>query len=82
VNERPEFSITSLIIFSDMRLSVTSVHSEERWKYDSKVIPMPWRQTKADAIKAKLASGGLTLRFYNCGSNVRELIRILNCEII
>jgi amidase len=65
-----------------MRLFVTSVLSEEPWKYDFKVIPMPWRQTEVDAIKAKLASGGLTLRFYNCGSNVRELIRILNCEII
>jgi amidase len=53
-----------------MRLFVTSILSEEPWKYDSKVIPMPWRQTEADAIKAKLASGGLTLGFYNCDGNV------------
>jgi amidase len=58
VNKRPEFSITSLIIFSDIWLFVTSVLSEEPWKYDSKVIPMPWRETEADAIKARLASGG------------------------
>jgi hypothetical protein len=82
VNKRPEFSITSLITFSDMRLFVTSVLSEEPWKYDFKVIPMPWRQTEVDAIKAKLASGGLTLGFYNCDGNVREIIRILNCEVI
>ena len=65
---------------SDMRLFVTSVLSEEPWKYDSKVIPMPWRQTEVDAIKAKLASGGLTLGFYNCDGNVRELIPNLNCK--
>jgi amidase len=70
VDKVPEFSVTSLIIFSDMRLFVTSVLSEEPWKYDSKVIPMPWRQTEADAIKAKLAFGGLTLGFYNCDGNV------------
>ena len=54
----------------DMRLFVTSVLAQEPWKYDSKVIPMPWRQAEADVIKAKLASGGLTLGFYNCDGNV------------
>ena len=52
--------------FSDMRLFMTSVLAQEPWKYDSKVIPMPWRQIEADAIKAKLVSGGLTLGFYDC----------------
>jgi amidase len=53
-----------------MRLFVTSVLAEEPWKYDSKVIPMPWRQAEADVIKQKLGSGGLTLGFYNCDGNV------------
>lgn len=49
-----------------MRLFVTSVLAEEPWKYDSKVIPMPWRQQEADAIKPKLSSGGLTIGYYDC----------------
>jgi amidase len=54
-----------------MRLFVTSVLSQEPWKYDSKVIPMPWRQTEADVIKSKLLSGGLTIGFFNCDGNVK-----------
>ncbi|PSS16719.1 hypothetical protein M430DRAFT_103651 [Amorphotheca resinae ATCC 22711] len=54
----------------DMRLFVTSVLAEEPWKYDSKVIPMPWRQSEADVIKSKLSSGGLTIGYYNCDGNV------------
>ncbi|TVY88738.1 Acetamidase [Lachnellula willkommii] len=50
----------------DMRLFVTSVLAEEPWKYDSKVIPLPWRQSEADAIKTKLSAGGLTLGYYDC----------------
>ncbi|KAK5240936.1 Acetamidase, partial [Exophiala xenobiotica] len=34
----------------DLKLFVTSVLQEEPWKYDSKVIPMPWRQGEEDAI--------------------------------
>ncbi|TAQ86469.1 hypothetical protein B7494_g5206 [Chlorociboria aeruginascens] len=47
-----------------------SIQAEEPWKYDPKIIPMPWRQAEADAIKAKITSGGLTLGFYNCDGNV------------
>lgn len=54
----------------DMKLFVTSVLAEEPWKYDSKVVPMPWRQAEEDAIKSKLASGGLTLGYFNCDGNV------------
>ncbi|KAL1886235.1 Acetamidase [Paecilomyces lecythidis] len=54
----------------DLKLFVTSVLSEEPWKYDSKVIPLPWRQNEEDIIKSKLSSGGLTLGFYNCDGNV------------
>ncbi|KAL2014079.1 hypothetical protein VTN00DRAFT_1604 [Thermoascus crustaceus] len=54
----------------DLKLFVTSVLSEEPWKYDSKVVPMPWRQWEEDAIKAKLSAGGLTLGFFNCDGNV------------
>lgn len=50
----------------DMRLFVTSVLAEEPWEFDSKVIPMPWRQAEEDAIKAKISSKSLTLGFYNC----------------
>lgn len=54
----------------DMRLFVTSVLNEEPWKYDSKVVPMPWRQAEADVIKSKLNSGGLTIGYFNCDGNV------------
>ncbi|KAJ9297812.1 hypothetical protein DTO271G3_4033 [Paecilomyces variotii] len=54
----------------DLKLFVTSVLSEEPWKYDSKVIPLPWRQNEEDIIKSKLSSGGLTLGFFNCDGNV------------
>jgi len=50
----------------DMRLFVKSVLSQEPWKYDSKVAPMPWRQAEEDAVKSKLSSGNLTLGFFNC----------------
>ncbi len=53
-----------------MRLFMTSVLAEEPWKYDSKVIPMPWRPAEADVINKKLTSGGLTLGYYNCDGNV------------
>lgn len=54
----------------DMRLFVTSVLAEEPWMYDSKVVPIPWRQSEADAIATKISAGGLTLGFYNCDGNV------------
>ncbi|KAF4972089.1 hypothetical protein FZEAL_9669 [Fusarium zealandicum] len=50
----------------DMRLFVTSVLAEQPWAYDSKVVPMPWRQSEEDDIKDKISSGGLTLGFYEC----------------
>jgi hypothetical protein len=53
-----------------MRLFVTSVLAQEPWKYDSKVILMPWRQSEEEAIKTKLSSGGLTLAYYNYDGNV------------
>merc|ERR1712000_570272 len=55
---------------ADLKLFLTSVLQEEPWKYDSKVIPMPWRQGEEDAISSKIQSGGLTLGFYNCDGNV------------
>src|ERR1700750_1503082 len=53
-----------------MRLFVKAVLAEEPWNYDSKVVPMPWRQPMEDAIKTKISSGGLTLGYYNCDGNV------------
>ena len=55
---------------SDMRLFVTAVLAEKPWAYDSKVVSIPWRQSEEDAIKSKIASGGLTLGFYNFDGNV------------
>ncbi|KAF5529758.1 acetamidase-A, partial [Fusarium napiforme] len=46
---------------ADMRLFVTSVLSQKPWSFDSKVIPMPWRQDEEDTIKTKISSCGLTL---------------------
>jgi amidase len=54
----------------DMRLFAKAVLAQEPWKYDSKVIPMPWRESEVDVIKSKLSSGGLTLGYYNCDGNV------------
>lgn len=62
---------------ADMRLFVQSVLAEEPWKYDSKVIPMPWRAVEAEAISSKIASGGLTLGYYNCDGNVRHHRNVL-----
>lgn len=55
---------------ADMRLFMTSVLAQQPWLHDSKVIPMPWRQGEEDAVKSKIASGGLTLGFYTCDGNV------------
>ncbi|KAB8298338.1 hypothetical protein EYC80_002065 [Monilinia laxa] len=51
---------------ADMRLFVESVLAEEPWKYDAKVIPMPWRQSEADMVKSRISSGGLTIGYYDC----------------
>jgi amidase len=53
-----------------MELFVKAVLAQQPWNYDSKVIPMPWRQQEADAIKSKLSAGGLTLGYFNCDGNV------------
>lgn len=50
----------------DLKLFLTSVLAEEPWKYDPKVVPIPWRQAEEDAVKSKLHSGGLTLGYYSC----------------
>jgi len=55
---------------ADLRLFVGSVLSQQPWTYDPKVIPMPWRQSEEDAVKAKIASGKLTLGYYECDGNV------------
>ncbi|THW99561.1 glutamyl-tRNA amidotransferas-like protein subunit A [Aureobasidium pullulans] len=49
----------------DMRLFVQSVLEQEPWKHDSKVIPMPWRQSEHDAAVKKTTSDKLTLGFFN-----------------
>lgn len=58
---------------SDMRLFMTSVLAEKPWMYDSKVIPMPWRQDEEDAIKSKISAGGLLLGYYDCDGIVSLL---------
>lgn len=56
---------------ADIRLFTKSVLAEKPWSYDSKVIPLPWRQEAEDAAKEKIKSGGLTLGFYSCDGGVR-----------
>jgi amidase len=55
---------------ADMKLFVTSVLAEEPWKFDPKVVPLPWRQPEEEIIKGKLIAGGLNLGYYNCDGNV------------
>ncbi|KAL3464648.1 amidase signature domain-containing protein [Aspergillus heterothallicus] len=55
---------------ADMKLFVTSVLSQKPWSYDSKVIPMPWRQEEEQAIRSKISSGGLTLGYFSCDGEV------------
>jgi amidase len=55
----------------DLRLFIKAVLEQQPWAFDSKVVPMPWRQAEEDAVTKKLSSGGLTLGFYSCDGNVR-----------
>ncbi|KAH8901510.1 Acetamidase [Thozetella sp. PMI_491] len=55
---------------ADLRLFLKSVLEQEPWKYDSKVIPLPWRQQDEDAAKAKIESGKLNIGYYNFDGNV------------
>ncbi|TGO86798.1 hypothetical protein BPOR_0275g00010 [Botrytis porri] len=55
---------------ADMRLFVESVLAEEPWKFDAKVIPMPWRQSEADVIKSRISNGGLTIGYYDFDGKV------------
>lgn len=77
------FKYTQLT-YLDMRLFVTSLLAEEPWKYDSKVIPLPWRQSEEDAIKSKISSGGLTLAYYSSNGSVRilQILRVHNLKTI
>lgn len=54
----------------DMKLFMTSTLSQKPWEYDSKVIPMPWRQDEEDAIKTKIATTKLHLAYFECDGNV------------
>lgn len=51
---------------ADMRLFMKAVLEQEPWKYDSKVIPMPWRQQEHDRLMEKLGTRGLVFGFYDC----------------
>ncbi|KAF3386419.1 Acetamidase [Penicillium rolfsii] len=50
---------------ADIRLFLTSVLGQEPWKYDSKVVPIPWRPAEEEAIRLKIPDG-LTLGYYAC----------------
>lgn len=56
-----------------MRLFAKSLLAEKPWSFDSKVVPLPWRQDEEDAMKTKIQSGGLTLGFYSCDGAVCTL---------
>ncbi|KAF5872640.1 putative acetamidase protein [Botrytis fragariae] len=55
---------------ADMRLFVESVLAEKPWKFDAKVVPMPWRQSEADVIKSRISDGGLTIGYYDFDGKV------------
>jgi amidase len=57
----------------DLRLLFMAVLGQEPWEFDSKVIPMPWRQNKADTVRAKIQTGRLIIGVYNLDGNVRQL---------
>ncbi|KAJ5692978.1 Acetamidase [Penicillium macrosclerotiorum] len=50
---------------ADLRLFLKSVLSQEPWKYDPKVVPLPWRSAEEDYIASKV-SNGLVLGYYSC----------------
>ena len=70
-NASPIIYLTLLKRWPDLRLLLTSVLDQQPWKFDSKVVPLPWRFDEEGAIKSKLHSGGLTVGFFKCDGNVR-----------
>ncbi|PKS13397.1 hypothetical protein jhhlp_000168 [Lomentospora prolificans] len=54
----------------DMRLFMKAVLGEQPWNFDSKVVPVPWRESEEAAIQTKLSHGGLSIGFYSCDGNV------------
>ncbi|KAJ5174080.1 acetamidase [Penicillium coprophilum] len=54
----------------DLKLFIKSVLEEEPWKFDSKVIPLPWRQNEEEVIKSKITHGGLNIATYHHDSVV------------
>lgn len=69
-------------MYLDMRLFVESVLAEEPWKYDSKVIPMPWRLSEVETIKSRISSGSLTIGYYECDGNVSLEASIISSSSI
>jgi amidase len=59
-----------------MRLFVTSILAKEPWKYDSRVIPMPWREPEEAAVISKISSSGLTLGYYSYDGVVSASLRL------
>lgn len=58
--------LRTILTGPDLRLFLTAVLEEQPWKYDSKVIPLPWRSAEEDAAKLKILSGGLNVGYYSC----------------
>ncbi|KAH6892628.1 acetamidase [Thelonectria olida] len=55
---------------ADIKLFLTAVLSQEPWKHDSKVVPMPWRHEEEAKARAKIQDARLTIGFYNFDGNV------------
>lgn len=53
------------LTIKDLRLFLTSVLEQEPWKYDSKVVTIPWRPAEEEVVKLRI-QGGLTLGYYSC----------------
>ncbi|KAE8356021.1 Acetamidase [Aspergillus coremiiformis] len=56
---------------ADVRLFLRSVLKQEPWQYDSKVIPLPWRDSEENIIQTKITAKDLNLAFYDFDGVVR-----------
>jgi len=49
---------------TDLRLFLKAVLAEKPWLYDSKTIPMPWRDEIEDEVVVKIKTKKLNIGYY------------------
>lgn len=49
---------------TDLRLFLKAVLAQKPWLYDSKTIPMPWRDEIEDEVAAKIKTKKLNIGYY------------------